>query len=112
MLVIPIPSAVLRDTLVIWMYVTLTKLEDVAKGTTTADRIIQDLEQGKHIKAGDTTNQNSVREAVQAVSAFGSELSGAKAAITTLKVISDGWAGGGLHPTLNELDAVYIAPRA
>jgi hypothetical protein len=112
MLAMPIPPDVLRDTLVIWMYVTLTKLEDVAKGTTTADQIIQDLEQGKHIKAGDTTNQDSARQAFQAVSAFEGELRGARAALATVKVISAGWAGGGQHPKLNELDAVYIAPRS
>src|SRR5580704_1834537 len=105
---IPIPPDVLRDTLVIWMYVTLTKLEDVIGKTTNADKIIQDLENGKHIKAGDAKNQDSVRQAVQAVSAFQDELRGAKSALATVKVISDGWAGGGQHPKLDELDAVYI----
>jgi len=103
---------VLRDTFVIWMYVTVTMLDSVHSGTTTAAQILNDLESGKHIKAGDATNQKTVTEAVQAVQASFNSLSGAKTALKTLDVISTGWAGGGSHPKLSELDAIYISPRS
>jgi hypothetical protein len=108
----PIPPDVLRDTFFIWMYVTVTVLENVKAGKTTAAQILQGLEQGKHIKTGDATNRQTVVEAVQAVNTSYNQLFGAKTALKTLTVISTDWAGGGPHPPLGELDSVYIPARS
>lgn len=104
-----IPTDVLRDTFFIWMYVTITNLDDVKSGTLTSASILKDLEAGKHIKVGNSTNKATVEQSVAAVMATYSGLSSTRQALQSLTVLSP-WAGGGKHPKVQELDAVYVAP--
>jgi hypothetical protein len=102
---------VLRDTLFIWMYVTITRFDDVVKGVP-APTLLNDLEQGKHIKVGDPQNKKTVDEAVLAVGSFPNEIPKVNKALKSLSAVAGAWGGSGQHPKLTELDSVYISPRA
>lgn len=106
------PPDMLRDTLFIWIYVTTTRFDDVKSGATDAPQLLKTLEQGKHIKVGDSQNQQTVQEAVLAVGRFPAELGKVNAALKSLSALSSPWSGGGQHPKLSELDPIYIAPRS
>jgi hypothetical protein len=108
-----VPKDILRDTLFIWMYITMTRFDDVQNGATS-DQLLQDLEQNTpkpHIKAADPQNQRTAQEAVKLAKTFAAQISAANDALGSLTVLKAPWTGGGQHPKLSELDSIYIAPR-
>lgn len=100
----------LRDVLFIWLYTSVTILDQVANGTITPNQVQTTLENGNYIKAGDATNRQAIQEAITAIGREADSFSVARAQLKSLTALTE-WTGPSPHPKTSELTSVFITPR-
>lgn len=119
-----IPPDILRDTFVIWIYATVSRLPDILTDAQTSqspieqlrdqwrDELLSQLMHDGSITPHNPANKHTMQEAVQAVLVHGDELSQASCSLKGLTALSGApWSGQGPHPSGAELQSMFIAPE-
>jgi hypothetical protein len=105
-----IPTATLRDTLLIWLFATARKetLDGIKRQTISSKDLLKMLEDQGSIKVGDKDNKKTCTAVCAAILANPDEFGTIQNALVSIPVLARGWTGGPIHPQVEELRAILV----
>jgi len=103
-------SSILRDTLFIWIFATAREetLDGIKNKTISGKDLLIMLEDTGAITAGDADNKKTCNEVCAKILANADEFTAIRDIWAHITVLFRFWTGSGLHPILEELQAIFI----